>query len=70
MSILQLGKRRSVSRHSKLTEYFELLISAYQRDAGGKLLIQWFREDWGMFQHARMDDLRVQGLLTEILGDK
>ncbi len=23
-----------------------------------------------MFQHARMDDLRVQGLLSEILGDK
>lgn len=55
---------------TQLTEYFELLISAYQRDAGGKLLIQWFREDWSMFQHARMDDLRVQGLLSEILGDK
>jgi hypothetical protein len=54
---------------SLLTEYFELLISTYQRDAEGKLLIQWFREHWGMFEHPSMDDSRAKDLLAEILDD-
>jgi len=54
---------------TQLTEYFELLISAYQRDADGKLLVQWFREDWGMFEHPRMDDPRAKDLLSEILNN-
>jgi len=48
---------------------FELLISAYQLDPGGKILVQWFREDWGMFEHPRMDDSRAKDLLAEILDD-
>jgi hypothetical protein len=54
---------------SLLAEYFELLISTYQSDPKGKLLIHWFREDWGMFELASMDDSRAAGLLTEILDD-
>ncbi len=54
---------------AQLVEYFELLISAYRRDAEGKLLVQWFREDWGMFEHPRMDDSRAKDLLSEILDD-
>jgi hypothetical protein len=54
---------------AQLTEYFEFLISAYQRDSGGKLLVRWFREDWGMFDHPRMDDSRAKDLLSEILND-
>ena len=54
---------------AKLSEYFELLVSAYRKDAGGKLLVQWFREDWGMFEHQRMDDSRAKDLLSEILDD-
>ena len=54
---------------TQLVEYFELLISAYRRDAGGKLLVEWFREDWGMFEHQRMDDSRAKDLLAEILDD-
>jgi hypothetical protein len=54
---------------TQLAEYFELLISAYQEDAGGRLLVQWFREDWRMFEHPRMDDRRATDLLAEILGD-
>jgi hypothetical protein len=45
------------------------LISAYEPDAGGKLLVQLFREDWGMFDHANMDDSRAIDLLAEILDD-
>jgi hypothetical protein len=53
----------------QLAEYFELLVSAYRPDAEGKLLVQWFREDWGVFAHERMDDPRAKDLLSEILDD-
>jgi hypothetical protein len=53
----------------ELAEYFELLVSAYREDPTGKLLVQWFREDWAMFQHPRMDDPRAKDLLAEILDD-
>jgi len=53
----------------ELAEYFELLVSAYRQDPTGKLLVQWFREDWAMFQHPRMDDPRAKDLLAEILND-
>jgi hypothetical protein len=54
---------------AQLVENFELLISAYELDAGGKLLVQWFREDWGMFEHPSMDDSHAKDLLAEILND-
>lgn len=54
---------------AQLVENFELLISAYELDASGKLLVQWFREDWGMFEHPSMDDSRAKDLLAEILND-
>jgi hypothetical protein len=53
----------------QLADKFELLISAYQKKDGGKLLVEWFREDWGMFDHPNMDDFRARDLLAEILGD-
>jgi hypothetical protein len=53
----------------ELAEYFELLVSAYHQDPTGKLLVQWFREDWAMFQHPKMDDSRAKDLLAEILND-
>lgn len=53
----------------QLSEYFELLISAYQRAANGKLLVEWFRQDWGLFEHPRMDDSRAKDLLAEIIDD-
>src|ERR1035437_10217666 len=54
---------------ASLSEYFELLVSAYQPDAAGKLLVRLFREDWGLFEHPRMDDPRAKDLLSEILDD-
>jgi hypothetical protein len=53
----------------ELAEYFELLISAYSKNPKGKLLVQWFREDWGMFRHPRMDNSRAKDLIAEILND-
>src|SRR5260370_15680425 len=52
-----------------LADYFEPLINAYKEDANGKLLLQWLREDWGMFQHEKMDDARASNLLVAILAD-
>ena len=54
---------------SQLSEKFELLIEAYRPDPKGALLVQWFREDWGLFDHARIDDSRAKDLLAEILDD-
>jgi hypothetical protein len=54
---------------AELSEYFELLVSAYRQDDAGRILVQWFREDWAMFQHPRMDDSRAKDLLGEILDD-
>jgi hypothetical protein len=59
----------SVLEPATLSEYFELLVSAYRQDAAGKLLVHWFREDWGLFAHPRMDDSRAKDLLSEILDD-
>lgn len=53
----------------QLNEYFELLISAYQADAGGRPLVRWLREDWGLFDHPRMDDSHAKELLAEVLDD-
>ena len=54
---------------AELSEYFELFVSAYRQDDAGRILVQWFREDWAMFQHPRMDDSRAKDLLGEILDD-
>src|SRR6267378_2662253 len=54
---------------AQLAEYFELLIGAYKKDEAGKLLVQWFREDWQLFEHPNMDGSRAKDLLAEILDD-
>lgn len=52
-----------------LSDYFELLANAYRRDDNGKSLVRCFREDWGMFDHLRMNDDRANALLAEIFDD-
>lgn len=52
-----------------LSEYFQLLVSAYRADPHGRLLVHWFKSDWGLFDHPRMDDPRAKDLLSEILND-
>jgi hypothetical protein len=53
----------------QLADYFQLLVSAYRPDPAGRLLVHWFRDDWGLFEHERMDDPRAKDLLAEILDD-
>src|SRR5690242_8958661 len=54
---------------AELGENFQLLIDAYEPAPDGKLLVQWFREDWGMFEHPLMDNSRAKDLLAEVLND-
>lgn len=53
----------------QLADEFELLISIYEPDPGGKTLVEWLKEDWSLFSHARMDVAHAKELLGEILDD-
>lgn len=52
-----------------LAEAFGTLISIYEQSDEGKSLVQILKEDWGMFDHPRMDDANAQVLLADILND-
>lgn len=52
-----------------LRDYFELLISIYVQDENGKTLVEWLKEDWGMFILPQMDNANASMLLAEILDD-
>ncbi len=54
---------------SRLRDYFELLINIYVQDENGKILVEWFKDDWGMFMHPKMDQANSSMLLAEILDD-
>lgn len=54
----------------QLAIYFESLVGAYRRDPKGKPLVRWFRDDWDLFRHPRMDDSRAKALLTQIFNDE
>ena len=53
----------------ELADSFELLIGVYFSDTSGKPLVNWFRDDWGLFIDSGMDDGRAKELLSEILDD-
>ncbi|MGY4253637.1 hypothetical protein ACVI1L_000705 [Bradyrhizobium sp. USDA 4516] len=51
----------------QLAPYFELLTSIYEPDDGGRLLVEWMKDDWQLFP--RMDIAHSKELLGEILDD-
>lgn len=51
----------------ELADYFELLVSIYEPDPRGKLLVEWMKEDWQLFPS--MDIAHAKELLSEILDD-
>ncbi|WP_447957263.1 RES family NAD+ phosphorylase [Vreelandella sp. EE7] len=53
----------------KLADYFELLVNIYEPSEGGKLLVEWMKEDWQLFSHRCMDTAHAKELLGEILDD-
>lgn len=52
-----------------LADQFAPLINIYVEEEGGKLLVQWLKEDWGMFVHPRIDEARAMQLLSEVLDN-
>jgi len=52
-----------------LRDYFETLVNIYSRNEDGKTLVEWFKNDWGLFSHPAMDLAHSKELLTEILDD-
>lgn len=52
-----------------LADWFQLLISIYDPDPGGKPLVEWMKTDWELFSHPRMDVAHAKELLGEILDD-
>ncbi|WP_249685272.1 RES family NAD+ phosphorylase [Pseudomonas syringae] len=45
------------------------MISIYEPDTDGKLLVEWLKEDWELFSHTKMDIAHAKELLGEILDD-
>ncbi len=54
---------------SAIAEYFELLASAYHPAPEGKLLVELFREEWGVFGNSTMTDARTSELIGALLND-
>jgi hypothetical protein len=52
----------------QLQESFEALVSIYERDDKGRLLVEWLKEDWAMF-HPSMDVARRKELLADVLDN-
>ena len=54
---------------TQLRDYFELLIGCYTLNDDGKTLVEWFKDDWELFSHEKMDLANSTLLLSEILND-
>lgn len=52
----------------QLQAHFETLISIYEPDPKGRLLVEWLKDDWGMF-HPLMDVTQRKELLADVLDD-
>jgi len=54
---------------SVLAEFFRPLVNIYEVNERGKLLVEWFKAYWAMFDHERMDLARAKDLLADVLDD-
>ncbi len=52
-----------------LRDYFELVIGIYVESDSGRSLVEWLKEDWGLFDHPRMDVAHTKELLGDITDD-
>ena len=51
----------------RLREVFVPLINTYEENPGGRLLVEWLRDDWALFTHGAVDITKANELLAEIL---
>lgn len=63
------SEEQSLVAPSLLREHFELLTSIYLLHDDGRFLVEWLRDDWALFSHARMDIAHAKELLADILND-
>lgn len=52
----------------QLQEYFEALVSIYEPDSNGRLLVDWLKCDWEMFNPS-MNTAQRKELLADVLDD-
>lgn len=52
-----------------LAEHFAPLVSTYEADPAGKLLVEWMKSDWGLFDHPKMDVPGAKSLLGDIFDN-
>lgn len=62
-------ENESLVEPAALRDCFELVVNIYRRDNEGKSLVEWFKDDWAMFDHPRMDIAHAKELLADILDD-
>jgi hypothetical protein len=58
-----------VTEPINLRDYFEQLLVIYEEDDEGRPLIEWLRDDWGIFRHELLNEHTASALLAEILND-
>ena len=52
-----------------LGQWFWALVATYQEDSTGRLLVDLFRDEWGMFEGSGMNSAQQKELLDEVLDD-
>lgn len=53
----------------ELQDLFLSLTGVYQTADEGRLLVEWFRDDWGMFRTSGMDNAHARVILSDVLED-
>lgn len=53
----------------QLADYFILLNAIYEPSYEGRLLVELFKEDWNLFDHAAMTVAAAKSLLADVLDD-
>lgn len=52
-----------------LYDLFNMVVSIYEENSRGKLLVNWLKDDWYLFSHPIMEIPYAKDLLAEILDD-
>jgi hypothetical protein len=52
-----------------LGDYFALLTNIYVAESSGRLLVEWLKDDWRLFDHPNLDAHGAKSLLGDILDD-
>lgn len=53
----------------RLADLFGPLINIYESDPNGRLLVEWLKEDWGMFDNPTVDIAVAKSLLGDVLDN-